>query len=130
MATFNVRFRNACNAYRSDKHATSLEDDLADLTRELLDPGMRSVVTTGSPLDGIQHRSYRIAVGSAEPEIWSPLRELWLLDSTSEHLCYEEQLYGRILALAKFTRNLVAGCPRNQEKALYVCSSNWWHTTI
>lgn len=60
----------------------------------------------------------RQRMGQATPFVWPCLNNLWKAvdaENTSNR--------DLIASLAKFTRNLVAAVPENQEKALYVSQS-------
>ncbi|KAF8631860.1 hypothetical protein AX15_002130 [Amanita polypyramis BW_CC] len=107
--------RNACSAYdiNSELSISSLTDTLNTVSGELA-----------------QSRQRREDLGSS-PALWSDLRKLWR-DLASAQLTFWEDLDGSqtedqsdrqirlrtlCLSTARFTRNLVAGVPHNQEQA-------------
>ena len=68
--------------------------------------------------------SHRIRLGNAEPSIWPLLHQVWE-DITSAHAAQTDddirrqtELRRLCYSVARFTRNLVAGVPYNQDRAL------------
>ncbi|GJE91157.1 spinocerebellar ataxia type 10 protein domain-containing protein [Phanerochaete sordida] len=67
----------------------------------------------------------RADVGSAQPDVWSPLRRMWTLLSMAHSAmvseddddAHEAVLRNFTVSLARFTRNLVAAVTANQERA-------------
>jgi ataxin-10 len=65
-------------------------------------------------------------MGEAQPDIWADLRRLWKLTATAhsglvsagEGDGEEDILQALCVSVARFTRNLVAAVPYNQQKAL------------
>lgn len=77
-------------------------------------------------------------MGEEEPSVWPDLRRLWAtitaahsgLTSEDEDSGQEPTLRNLCISLARFTRNLVAAVPYNQERALSAMVHPYARTTF
>jgi len=105
---------------------SALEAALNGLSRELVtDKTRRSVhpllLTPPLPVSAANLISVnRVQLGSQQPSIWVPLRELWneLSRAQSAGIDTDGRSSQLLVSLAKFTRNLIADVPHNQKNAL------------
>ncbi len=126
----NFQFCNACSAL-SIADATSvlfMIDLLDNLSQQLArDVHLRFVLEKNPIFEFIKLISpSREAMGSSTPSIWPHLHMLWSTSAAahSHDLELEDHLLPRFcLAIARFTRNIVAAVPSNQTEALSVSLS-------
>jgi hypothetical protein len=105
MPAFNIKFCAAVGADNSEELHVLLQATATELARSA---ALRSV--TSPLLSSPTHIPRREEIGASEPRIWPDLARLWKLAA-------EDEQSDMVLPLAKFTRNLVAGCTANQDAA-------------
>jgi hypothetical protein len=122
MASLNAQFCSASSSYLEGGSHSELDAVLESTAKDLASSlSLRCSQPPVLPTFCISSSSRREGTGSAEPTVWKSLAELWE-DAARRSSSSEEDsgLAHHILVLAKFTRNLVAGCAYNQTQALYV----------
>jgi hypothetical protein len=107
MPAFNTKFCAAVDAGNSEELHVLLQATATELARSA---ALRSA--TSPLLSSPTHSPRREEIGTSEPRIWPDLVRLWKLAAEDA-----EGGTVRVLLLAKFTRNLVAGCTANQDAA-------------
>jgi hypothetical protein len=122
MASLNAQFCSASSSYLAGGLHSELDAVLESTAKDLASSlSLRCSQPAVFATFCISSSSRREGTGSAEPTVWKSLAELW--EDAARHSSAEEEdsgLADHILVLAKFTRNLVAGCAYNQTQALYV----------
>ncbi len=78
------------------------------------------IISLFSPLQSYLIIVNRVRHGSQEPTIWVPLHELWnsLVRTQSAEIDSDSWHGPLVLSVARFTRNLIADVPNNQNNAL------------
>jgi hypothetical protein len=107
MPAFNIKFCAAVDADNSEGLYVLLQATTTELARSA---ALRSA--TSPLLSSPTHSPRREEIGTSEPRIWPDLARLWKLAAEDA-----EGSTAHVLLLAKFTRNLVAGCSANQNEA-------------
>jgi ataxin-10 len=133
--TITTQFRLAYSGldFKDNQKLKALAEVLEGTSRDLAQSKqIRYVITENTVDQGFITTAIREYVG-ADPRLWPDLRKLWLSlartqltfwdndDSDEEDEWRENQnddLRSVCTGLAKFTRNLVAGVPQNQSRAL------------
>ncbi|KAN0137198.1 Spinocerebellar ataxia type 10 domain containing protein [Lactarius tabidus] len=98
---------------------SSLDPDLCASS-----PALRAILDDLSR-ELASNKALRVQLGSQQPPIWAPLHEVWstltrIQSVGSESDSTSSQHISLIVSLAKFTRNLVADVPFNQENAFII----------